>query len=90
MVVKLGYVRIDHIETNLNSLTQVKTNAVINQITVTATNKIDILRYLDFSAQGCVDTHDYCGAWNGHNLCENSYFRNMLKTFYCKKTCNAC
>ena len=42
------------------------------------------------AAQGCVDTHDYCGTWNGYNLCEDSYFGNMLKTFYCKKTCNAC
>ena len=41
-------------------------------------------------AQECVDAHDYCGTWNGYGLCENSYFRNMLKTFYCKKTCKAC
>ncbi|XP_078373651.1 chymotrypsin-like elastase family member 3B [Oculina patagonica] len=40
--------------------------------------------------EDCVDIHDYCGTWKGYNLCENSYFRNMLKTFYCKKTCNAC
>lgn len=40
--------------------------------------------------QECVDTHDYCGTWNADNLCENYYFGNMLKTFYCKKTCNAC
>lgn len=40
--------------------------------------------------QGCVDTHDYCSTWDKYNFCENSYFGNMLKTFYCKKTCNAC
>lgn len=38
---------------------------------------------------GCMDTHDYCGTW-GSQLCEVKYFTNMLKTFYCKKTCNAC
>jgi len=39
--------------------------------------------------QECIDTHDYCSTW-GSQFCEYSYFANMLKKFYCKKTCNAC